>query len=166
MLGEFSTIISSRIFSCPFFFSFSSVTPIIQMLVCLMLSQRSLKLYSVLFILFTLCAFQKLFPPFYLLANWFILLFQIICCWFLLKYLFWGGSKITADGDCSYESKRCLLLGRKIMTKLDSILKSWDITLPTKVCLVKAMVFPVVMYGCDSWTIKKAECWRIYASEL
>ena len=68
------------------------------------------------------------------------------------------GSKITADSDCSYEIKRPLLLGRKAMTKLDSILKSRDITLPTKVCLVKAMVFPVVMYGCESWTIKKAEC--------
>ena len=68
-----------------------------------------------------------------------------------------GGSKITADGDCSHEIKWCLLLGRKAMTSLDSILKSRDITLPTKVCL--AMVFPVVMYGCESWTIKKAECW-------
>ena len=67
------------------------------------------------------------------------------------------GSKITADGDCSHEIKRCLLLGRKVMTNLDSILKSRDITLPTKVCLVKAMVFPVVMYGCESWTVKKAE---------
>ena len=69
-----------------------------------------------------------------------------------------GGSKITADGDCSHEIKRCLLLGRKIMTNLDSILTSRDITLPTKVHLVKAMVFPVVMYGCESWTVKKAEC--------
>ena len=68
------------------------------------------------------------------------------------------GSKITADGDCSHEIKRCLLLGRKTMTNLDSILKARDITLPTKVCLVKAMVFPVVMCGCESWTIKKAEC--------
>ena len=68
------------------------------------------------------------------------------------------GSKITADGDCSHEIKRCLLLGKKVMTNLDSILKSRDITLPAKVLLVKAMVFPVVMYGCDSWTIKKAEC--------
>ena len=76
------------------------------------------------------------------------------------------GSKITADGDCSYEIKRHLLLGRKAMTNLDSILKSRDITLPTKVCLVKAMVFPVVMYGCESWTIKKAERWRIDAFEL
>ena len=67
------------------------------------------------------------------------------------------GSKITEDGDCSHESKRCFLLGRKVMTNLDSILKSRDITLPTKVCLVKAMVFPVVMYGCESWTVKKAE---------
>ena len=69
-----------------------------------------------------------------------------------------GGSKITADGDCSYEIKRRLLLGKKVMTSLDSILKSSDITLPTKVRLVKAIVFPVVMYGCDSWTMKKAEC--------
>ena len=68
-----------------------------------------------------------------------------------------GGSKITADDDCSHEIKRRLLLGRKVMTNLDSILKSKDITLPTKVCLVKAMVFPVVMYGCDSWTVKNAE---------
>ena len=68
-----------------------------------------------------------------------------------------GGSKITADGDCSHKIKRCLLIGRKIMTNLDSILKSRDITLPTKVCLVKAMVFPVVMYGYESWTVKKAE---------
>ena len=76
------------------------------------------------------------------------------------------GSKITADGDCSHEVKRCLLLGRKVMTNLDSILKSKDITLPTKVCLVKVMVFPVVMYGCESWTVKKAECRRIDAFEL
>ena len=68
------------------------------------------------------------------------------------------GSKIIADGDCSHKIKRCLLLGRKAVTNLDSILKSKDITLPTKVCLVKAMVFPVVIYGCESWTIKKAEC--------
>ena len=71
-------------------------------------------------------------------------------------FIFWG-SKITADGDCSHEIKRCLLLGRKVMTNLDSILKSGDITLPTKVHLVKAMFFPVVMYGCESWTVKKAE---------
>ena len=77
-----------------------------------------------------------------------------------------GSSKITADGDCSHEIKRCLLLGRKVMTSLDSIFKSRDITLPTKVCLVKAMVFPVVMYGCESWTLKKAECRRIDAFEL
>ena len=77
-----------------------------------------------------------------------------------------GGSKITADGDCSHEIKRHLLLGRKVMTNLDSILKSRDTTLPTKVCLVKAMVFPVVMNGCESWTIKKAEHWRIDAFEL
>ena len=77
-----------------------------------------------------------------------------------------GGSKITADGDCSHEIKRCLLLGRKLFTNLDSILKSRDITLSTKVPLVKAMVFPVVMYGCESWTIKKAECQRIDAFEL
>ena len=76
------------------------------------------------------------------------------------------GSKITADGDCSHEIKRHLLLERKVMTNLDSILKSRDITLPSKVCLVKAMVFPVVMYGCESWIIKKAEHWRIDALEL
>ena len=77
-----------------------------------------------------------------------------------------GGSKITADGDCSHEIKRHLLLRRKVMTNLDSIFKSRDITLPTKVCLVKAMVFPVVMYGCKSQTVKKAECQRIDAFEL
>ena len=71
-------------------------------------------------------------------------------------FIFWG-SKITADGDCSHEIKRCLLLGRKVMTNLDSILISRGITLPTKVCLVKAMVFPVVVYGCENWTVKKAE---------
>ena len=76
-----------------------------------------------------------------------------------------GGSKITADGDCSHEIKRHLLLGRKVMTNLDSIFKSRDITLPTEVRLVKAMVFPVVMYGCESWTVKKAECQRIDAFE-
>ena len=76
------------------------------------------------------------------------------------------GSKITADGDSSHEIKRRLLLGRKVMTNLDSIFKSRDITLPTKVCLVKAMVFPVAMYGCESWTVKTAECQRIDASEL
>ena len=81
------------------------------------------------------------------------------------NFIFWG-SKITADGDCSHEIKRCLLLGRKVITKLDSIFKSRDITLPTKVCLVKAMVFPVVMYGCESWTVKKAERRRIDAFEL
>ena len=80
--------------------------------------------------------------------------------------LFWGGSKITADGDCIHEIKRYLLLGRKVMTNLDSMLKSRDITLPTKVHLVKAMAFPVVMYVCESWTIKKAEHWRIDAFEL
>ena len=76
------------------------------------------------------------------------------------------GSKISADGDCSHEIKKCLLLGRKVMTNLDSIVKSRDITLPTKVCLVKSVVFPVVMYGCESWTIKQAECQRIDAFEL
>ena len=76
------------------------------------------------------------------------------------------GSKITADGDCSHEIKRCLLLGRKVMTNQDSILKSRDITLPTKVCLVKAMVFLVFMYGCESWSIKNAECQRIDGFEL
>ena len=79
---------------------------------------------------------------------------------------FFFGSRITADGDCSHEIKRVLLLGRKAMTNLDSILKSRDITLPTKVCLVKAMVFPKVMCGYECWTIKKAECWRINAFEL
>ena len=85
--------------------------------------------------------------------------------WKLADFMFWG-SKITAYGDYSNEIKRHLFLGRKVMTNLDSILKSRDITLPTKVRLVKAIVFPVVMYGCDSWTIKKAECQRIDAFEL
>ena len=80
--------------------------------------------------------------------------------------LYFGGSKITADGDCSHEIKRRLFLGRKVMTNLDSILKSRDITLPIKVRLVKTMVFPVVMYGCESWTVKKAESQRIDAFEL
>ena len=86
--------------------------------------------------------------------------------WKQCQTLFWGGSKITADDDCSHEIKRRLLLGRKVMTNLDSILKSRAITLPTKVHLVKAVVFPVVMYGCESWTVKKAECQRIDAFEL
>ena len=86
--------------------------------------------------------------------------------WKQCQTLFWGGSKITADGDCIHEIKRCLLLGRKFMTNLDSILKSRNITLPTNIHLVKAMVFPVVMYGCESWTVKKAECRRIDAVEL
>ena len=86
--------------------------------------------------------------------------------WKQCQTFFWGGSKIAADGDCSHEIKRRLLLGRKVMTNLDSILKSRDITLSTKVSLVKVMVFPVVMYGCESWTVKKAECWRIDAFEL
>ena len=86
--------------------------------------------------------------------------------WKQWQTLFFLGSKITADGDCSHEIKRHLLLGRKAMTNLDSILKSRDITLPTKIHLVKAMLFPVVMYGCESWTVKKAECRRIDAFEL
>ena len=86
--------------------------------------------------------------------------------WKQCQTFFLGGSKITADGDCSHEIKRHLLLGRKVMTNLDSIFKSRDIALPTKVRLVKAMVFPVVMYGCESWTVKKAECRRIDAFEL
>ena len=86
--------------------------------------------------------------------------------WKQCQTFFWWGSKITADGDCIHEIKRRLLLGRKVMTKLDSILKSRDITLPTKVHLVKAMVFPVVMYGCESWTVRKAELRRIDVFEL
>ena len=86
--------------------------------------------------------------------------------WKQCQTLFLRGSKITADGDCSHEIKRRLLLGRKVMTNLDSILKSRDITLPTKVSLVKTMVFPVVTYRCESWTVKKAECRRIDAFEL
>ena len=83
-----------------------------------------------------------------------------------VRHFIFLGSKITADGDYSHGIKRRLLPGRKVMTNLDSILKSRDITLPTKVCLIKAMVFPVVMYGCESWAIKKAEHWRIDAFEL
>ena len=86
--------------------------------------------------------------------------------WKQYQTLFFGGSKITTDGDCHHEIKRCLLLGRKVMTKLDSIFKSRDITLPTKVRLVKAMVFPVIMYGCETWTVKKAEHRRIDAFEM
>ena len=89
------------------------------------------------------------------------------CQTLFIYFFFWGGGlQITADGDCSHEIKRHLLLGRKVMTNLGSISKSRDITLPTKVYLVKAMAFPVVMYGCESWTVKKAECWRIDAFEL
>ena len=86
--------------------------------------------------------------------------------WNQCQTLFFGSSKITADGDCSHEIKRCLLLGRKVMTNLDSIFKSRDITLPTRVHLVKAMVFPVVMYGCESWTIRNVECRKIDAFEV
>ena len=86
--------------------------------------------------------------------------------WKQCQTLFFGGSKITVDGDCNHEIKRRLLLGREVITNLDSILKSRDITLPTKVHLVKAMAFPVVMYGCKSWMVKKAECRRIDAFEL
>ena len=86
--------------------------------------------------------------------------------WKQCQTLFWGGSKINVDGDCSHEIQRFLLFGRKVMTNLDSIFKSRDITLPTKVCRVKAMVFPVVMYGCESWTVKKAKCQRFDAFEL
>ena len=86
--------------------------------------------------------------------------------WKLWQTFLRGDSKITADGDCSHEIKRCFLFGRKVMTNLDSILKSRDITLPTKVSLIKAMVFPVVVYGCESWTLKNAEHWRIDAFEL
>ena len=86
--------------------------------------------------------------------------------WKQCQTLFFLSSKITADGDCSHEIKRCLLLGRKVMTNLDIIFKNRDITLSTKVHLVKAMVFPVVMYGCESWTVKKAECQRMDAFEL
>ena len=85
--------------------------------------------------------------------------------WKLTDFIFLG-SKIMADSDCRHETKRCLLLRRKVMTNLDSILRSRDITLPAKVCLVKAMVLPVVVYGCESWTIKKVKCWRIDAFEL
>ena len=93
-------------------------------------------------------------------------LFVCMFAWKKDSILFFLGSKITADGDCSHEIKRRLLLGRKVMTNLDSILKSRDITLPTKVSLVKAMVFPVVMYGCENWTVRKAEYQKIDAFEL
>ena len=96
----------------------------------------------------------------------FWILTYLIYVYLLFIWCIFGGSKITADGDCSHEIKRNLLLGRKVMNSLDSILKNRDITLPTKVHLVKAAVFPVVMYGCESWTIKKAECWRTDAFEL
>ena len=86
--------------------------------------------------------------------------------WKQCQTLFFGDSKITADGDCSHEIKRCLLLGRKVMTNIDRILKSRDIILPTKVCLVKAMVFPVIVYESESWTRKKPDCQRIDAFEL
>ena len=86
--------------------------------------------------------------------------------WKQCQTLFWGGSRITADGDCSHKIKRHLLLGREVMTNLDSILKSRDITLLTKVHIVKAMVFPEVMYGCESWAVKKVECQNIDAFEL
>ena len=100
-----------------------------------------------------------------IMASGFITSWQIETMEIVRDFIFWG-SKITADGDCSHEIQRCLLLGRKAMTNLDSILKSRDITLPTKVHLVKVMVFPVVMYGCEIWTIKKAECQRIDTFEL
>ena len=90
----------------------------------------------------------------------------LISLWETVSEFIFQGSKMTADGDCSHEIKRCLLLGRKVMTNLESIFKSRDITLPTKVRLGKAIVFPAVMYGCESWTIKKAECRRIVAFEL
>ena len=93
-------------------------------------------------------------------------LFHLFLTMEIVREFIFLGSKITADGDCSHEIKRCLLFGRKLMTNLDSILKSRDITLPTKVHLVKAMVFPVIMYGCESWTMKKAERRRIDAFEL
>ena len=98
--------------------------------------------------------------------NIFISTFIDVHLIFTVSDFIFGGPKITADGDCSHEIKRRLLLGKKVMTNLDSIFKSRDITLPTKVCLVKAVVFPVVMYGCENWTVKKAECRRIDAFEL
>ena len=100
-----------------------------------------------------------------IMASGFITSWQIETMEIVRDFIFWG-SKITADGDCSHEIQRRLLLGRKAMTNLDSILKSRGITLPTKVHLVKVMVFPVVMYGCEIWTIKKAECQRIDTFEL
>ena len=101
-----------------------------------------------------------------IMASGSITSWQIGKKWKQWQTLYFGGSKITADGDCTHEIKRCLLLGRKVMINVDSILKSRDITLPTKVRLVKARVFPVVVYGCESWIIKKAECPRTDAFEL
>ena len=109
--------------------------------------------------------FSKYVLPFQLSKPMHIFLWHSLDCGDS-GWLYFLSSKITADGDCNHEIKRCLLLGRKVMTRLDSILKRRDNTFPTKVCLVKAMVFPVVMYGCESWTVKKAECQRIDASEL
>ena len=103
------------------------------------------------------------------IIGWNVLYTSVTSIWtevFNSNNFIWGGSKITADGDCSHEIKRRLLLGRKVMTNLDSIFKNRDIILPAKVHLVNAMVFPVVMYGCESWTVKKAECRRTDAFEL
>ena len=135
--------------------------------------------YSGSVVMFIECSLKKgpthknalfLLQKIILLLSLFIFLSMLHRMLFFFLFFFFFfiflGSKITADGDCSHEIKRCLLLGRKAMTNLDSILKSRDITLPTKVCLVKVMVFPVVTYGCESWAIKKAECQRTDAFEL
>ena len=110
----------------------------------------------------------NIFPgPFFRPAKeWSNCVFFVFCFLFFVFFFEAGFSKITADGDCSHDIKRCLLLGRKVMTNLDSILKSRDITFPAKVHLGRATVFPVVMYGCESWTIKKAEYWKLDAFEL
>jgi len=117
-------------------------------------------------VLCTLAVLLRSFPSSEASLPWGVLLITWINPQETVSDFIFLGSKVTADGDCSHEIKRCLLLGRKVMTNLDSIFKSRDITLPTKVCLVKAMVFPVVIYGCESWTVKKAECRRIDAFEL
>ena len=119
-----------------------------------------------IFFFFTVLQFFLVFIILFLIIYIYIFFTLQYCIGFAIHQHAFLGFKITADGDCSHEIKRHLLLERKAKTNLDSLLKSIDITLPTKIHLVKAMVFPVVMYGCESWTIKKVECWRINAFEL
>ena len=140
-----------------------AVIHVIRLASCLWLCFSLLALWCPLSVTTVLLGFSYLACGVALLAGCSCL---SCTCTIAAAALFWGGSKITANGDCSHEIKRHLLLGRKVMTNLHTILKSRDITLPTNVPLVKAMVFPVVMYGCESWTIKKAARWRIDAFEL